>query len=144
MNKDILQDYIDTCALIHEAEDALKRLESRQKDMTKDSVRGSMHDYPYAPKTFVIEGVDYSEDRQQAIHAERRILEERKQRCEQLKLEVDQWMVELPSRIQRIIRYHVFEGLTWAQTAAKLGRKSTAESVRKEWANFRREYFPKK
>lgn len=136
MNKDILQDYIDTCALIHEAEDALKRLESRQKDMTKDSVRGSMHDYPYAPKTFVIEGVDYSDIRQQAIHAERRILEERKQRCEQLKLEVDQWMVELPSRIQRIIRYHYFEGLTWEQTAARIGRKATGEGLRTEMRRF--------
>lgn len=136
MNKDILQDYIDTCALIRESEEALKRLESRQKDMTKDSVRGSMHDFPYAAKTFVVEGVDYSEIRQKAIHAELRIQEERKRRAEQLKLEVDQWMVELPSRIQRIIRYHYFEGMTWEQTAARIGRKATGEGIRQEMRRF--------
>lgn len=136
INKEILSDYIDTCVLIAETEDALRRLKRRQKDMTKDSVRGSMHEFPYAPKTFVVEGVDYSETRQQTIHIEENLLEERKARAEHLKLLVEEWMNTIPSRMQRIIQYHYFEGLTWEQTATKLGRKASGESVRKELKNY--------
>lgn len=136
VTKDILSDYIDTCALIAETEEALKRLKRRQKDVTKDSVRGSMQNFPYAPKTFVVEGVDYSEIRQQSIYMEEKLLEERKARAEQLRIGVEEWMNTVPSRMQRIIRYHYFEGLTWEQTAQKLGRKASGDSVRKELRNF--------
>ena len=136
MDKDILSDYIDTCVLIAETEEALRKLKSRQKSIAKDSVRGSMHEYPYAPKTFVVEGVDYSETRQQTIHIEEKLLEERKVRAEQLRICVEEWMNTIPSRMQRIIRYHYFEGLTWEQTAQKLGRKASGESVRQEMKRF--------
>ena len=136
IGKEILKDYRDACVQISETEDALKRLRRRQKEMTRDSVRGSMHEFPYAPKTFVVEGVDYSETRQQTIHIEEKLLEERKARAEHLKLLVEEWMNTIPIRMQRIIQYHYFEKLTWEQTATKLGRKASGESVRKEFNNY--------
>jgi DNA-directed RNA polymerase specialized sigma24 family protein len=53
-----------------------------------------------------------------------------------LKVEVEQWMNHIPQRMQRIIKYKVFEGLSWSQVAAKLGRKATADSVRMEYLRF--------
>lgn len=136
MKMDILADYIDTCVLIHETEEALERMKNRQKDMAKDSVRGSMHEFPYAPKTYVVEGIDYSETRQRAIYAEEQLLRERKARAEKMKLEVEKWMNTLPSRKQRIIKYKYFDGLSWEQTAQKLGRNATGEGLRQEMRRF--------
>jgi hypothetical protein len=45
-------------------------------------------------------------------------------------------MVTIPARMQRIIRWKLFEGLTWEETAAKLGRKATGDSVKKEFQRF--------
>ena len=45
----------------------------------------------------------------------------------------------LPVRMQRIIRYKVFEGMTWQQVAKKIGRKATEESVKKEFQRFLKE-----
>ena len=42
----------------------------------------------------------------------------------------------VPPRMQRIIRYKVFDGLTWGQVAARMGRKATADSVKKEFQRF--------
>lgn len=44
-----------------------------------------------------------------------------------------------PARMQRIIRYRFFEGLSWEQTADKIGRNTTGESVRKEFERFMKE-----
>ena len=136
INKDILSDYIDTCVLIAETEEAIRKLKSRQEKVVKDSGRGSIQEYPYAPKTFVVEGVDYSETRQQTIHIEEKILEERKARAEQLRIRVEEWMNTIPSRMQRIIRYHYFDGLTWRQTAQKLGSGVSEDSIRMEVKRF--------
>ena len=56
--------------------------------------------------------------------------------AKKLKLEVEQWLNTIPNRMQRIIRYRVFEGLEWKDVAHKIGRKATADSVRMEYANF--------
>ena len=40
--------------------------------------------------------------------------------------------------MQRIIRYKIFEGMTWEQVAVKMGRKATADSVRMEMERFLR------
>ena len=38
--------------------------------------------------------------------------------------------------MQRIIRYRYLEGLTWEQVAMRMGRRATADSVRKELERF--------
>lgn len=38
--------------------------------------------------------------------------------------------------MQRIIRYRVFEKKSWDKVAVMIGRKATAESVRKEYERF--------
>lgn len=46
------------------------------------------------------------------------------------------WMPTVPVRIQTIILYKYIKGLSWEQTADKMGRNATGESVRKEAERF--------
>ena len=39
MDKNILNDYIDACALIRETEQQIRRLKAKQSETTQDSVR---------------------------------------------------------------------------------------------------------
>lgn len=68
--------------------------------------------------------------------------EDSKELCRQreeaaeIKKQVDQWMAGIPIRMQRIVRYKFFEGMTWEETAAKIGRKATGEGIRKDFQRF--------
>ena len=66
-------------------------------------------------------------------------MEERKSHAEQLKTNVEEWLNTIPPRMQRIIKYKVFEELTWQQVARKIGRTATEESVKKEFQRFFKE-----
>ena len=63
-------------------------------------------------------------------------MEERKAAAQAIKLQVEAWMLTIPQRMQRIIRYKIFDEMTWAEVAAKMGRKATADSVRMEFQKF--------
>ena len=67
---------------------------------------------------------------------EEKILEDRREQAQRLKVEVEQWMNHIPQRMQRIIKYRVFEDMSWNEVAAKLGRKASAEGIRKEFDRF--------
>ncbi|MFR1308402.1 MAG: hypothetical protein ACLSCO_05680 [Gallintestinimicrobium sp.] len=64
------------------------------------------------------------------------MLERRKANAEKIKLNVEEWMLTIPARMQRIIRWKFFEGLTWDEVAVKMGRNATGESVKKEFQRF--------
>ena len=137
MDKDILNQYIDACELIKETEDDIRRLKKRRKTIVQASVKGSMHEFPYAAKSFHIEGIPYSVVRDPGqVEQEERLLEERKNHAAEIKVQVDAWMNTIPVRMQRIIRLKVFEKNSWEQVAAKMGRGATGEGVRKEFENF--------
>lgn len=139
MDKTILNEYIDACALIKETEQDIVRLQKRKKTIVIGNVKGSMNDFPYAATHFHVEGIPYtySDDRQ--LRVEEKLLEERKNRAEEIKTQVEAWMNTVPIRMQRIIRYHFFEDLGWEQTADRIGRKATGESVKKEFYRFMKE-----
>ena len=86
--------------------------------------------------TSIIRGIPYDAQDQKALERQEQILEERKATAEVIKLQVEEWLSTVPPRMQRIIRYKVFEGMTWAQVAVRMGRKATADSVRMEFQNF--------
>ena len=60
----------------------------------------------------------------------------RKADARKIKMEVEAWMNVIPVRMQRIIKWKVFGGLTWQQVADKLGNKTTENSVKKEFERF--------
>lgn len=55
MDKNILNDYIDACALIRETEQQIRRLQAKQSETTQDSVRGATRN-PLQSQHFKIEG----------------------------------------------------------------------------------------
>ena len=57
MDKDILKQYIDACEAVKETEEQIRQLRKNRKTVVVDAVKGSMHDFPFAEKTFRTEGL---------------------------------------------------------------------------------------
>ena len=137
MDKEILEQYIDACELIKETEADIRRVKKQRKTIIQDSVKGSMHDFPYAAQSFKIQGMSYTAVRDPgALAAYEELLEERKARAEEIKIQVEAWLNTIPQRMQRIIRFRFFEGLSWGETATRIGRKATADGIRMEFTKF--------
>ena len=136
MDKNILSQYIDACELIKETEEEIKKLNRKKKTVIQTNVSGSNPEFPYNPQHFKIQGTtfNYADDSQ--LRYQKKILEERKSQAEQLKINVEGWLNTIPPRMQRIIKYKVFEELTWQQVARKMGRKATEGSVKMEFQRF--------
>lgn len=64
------------------------------------------------------------------------MLERRMERAEGVKRQVEGWLEGAPLRIQRIIKYKIFEGMQWEQAAARIGRNATGDSIRMELERF--------
>ena len=136
MTKQILTDYIDACELIKETERDIRKL--RKQEIVHDKVSGSNPEFPYQSMNFNVEGaVEISLD-EKHLEKEKELLKQRKKRAEEIKLEVETWMNTIPLRMQRIIRYKIFERDSWERVAIKIGNNVTADSVRMEYYNFMR------
>ena len=137
MDKDIFKQYIDACEAVKETEEQIRRLQKNRKTVVVDAVKGSMHDFPFAEKSFKVTGIAHSVlENPGQLDREELILEERKAAAAQIKSQVEVWLNTISVRMQRIIRYRDFEGLTWRQVAMKMGRRTTEESVKKEYQRF--------
>ncbi|MCI8876460.1 MAG: RNA polymerase subunit sigma-70 [Lachnospiraceae bacterium] len=136
MDKKLLNEYIDACELLKETELELERLEGKIPTMTLDKVTGSMQEFPYIETNIQIEGVVDVGVTSQAILAQKALLQERRRKAEAAKIQVENWMNEIPARMQRIIRYRYFHNLIWEEVADKMGRKATGNSVRMELERF--------
>ena len=132
----ILQEYIDACELIRETEEDIRKLKKKKQTVIQTNVKGSNPDFPYQEQHFRIQGTTftYAEDGQ--LRMEEHLLEERKSRAEAIKNQVEQWMLTIPIRMQRIVRWNIFENNTWEEVATRLGGKATGESARKEFERF--------
>lgn len=140
MEKQILEQYIDACALIRETEADIRRVKKQRKTILNDRVHGSMKEFPYTAQSFKIQGVAYSVVSDPgALEAYERLLGERKAKAEEIKLQVEVWLNTIPQRMQRIIQYAIFQKLSWGAVAGRLGRNATADSVRMEFQRFMEE-----
>lgn len=135
MDKKVLSDYIDACEFIKETEDEIKKLE-KKKQIVHDKVRGSNPDFPYEERSFTLHGTTETLVEAGRLARERQILEEQKAEAEELKLQVEEWMQEIPFRMQRIIRYKYFNRLSWEETAILLKCKGGGEVIRQEFYRF--------
>lgn len=135
MDKNILDQYMDACALIKETEADIQELEKRKRTV-QDSVKGSNPEFPYQAQSFHIEGTAERPEDWSLLAAEQRILADRKANAAKIKTEVEAWMNTIPMRMQRIIKWKIFDGLTWLEVACKLGPKATENSVKKEFERF--------
>lgn len=135
MDKKILEDYIDACAFIKDTEAEIARLE-KKKRYVQDKVRGSNPDWPYEERSFNIGGTTETVQDSAVLAKERQILDEQRRIAMDLKLGVEEWMKEIPFRMQRIIKYKFFNRLSWEEVATLMGKKCTADSVKKEFQRF--------
>lgn len=135
MDKNILDQYMDACALIKETEADIQELKKRKR-VVQDSVKGSNPEFPYQTQSFHIEGTIERTGDWSLLAAEQRILTDRKANAAKIKTEVEAWMNTIPQRIQRIIRFKYFQNLSWEETAELIGKGKSGESTRKELENF--------
>lgn len=137
MDKEILKQYIDACVQIEEAKAEIRKLKKDRKTIEQDIVKGSSHEFPYTAHNFHIEGIKYSVIKDpSSLEEQEKILSQRIENAAAIKLQVEAWMNTIPQRMQRIIKYKIFEENTWAQVAARMGRKATPDKVRMEFNNF--------
>ncbi len=136
MDKNILNDYIDACALVQETERDIRALKKKRKTIIQTNVSGSNPDFPYQPQHFKIEGTTFNYADDSALRWDEGLLERRKANAKKIKLNVEEWMLTIPARMQRIIRWKFLEELTWEEVAVKMGRKATGDSVRLEFQRF--------
>ena len=135
MDKNILDQYMDACALIKETEADIQELKKRKR-VVQDSVKGSNPEFPYQSQSFHIEGTTERTGDWSLLAAEQRILADRKANAANIKTEVEAWMNTIPQRMQRIIRMKIFKNLEWERIADEIGRGATGDSVRKEFERF--------
>ena len=136
MDKAILQEYIDACELVKETEKEIRKLNQKKKTIIQTNVKGSMHEFPYVEQHFKVQGTTFTVKDDSRLRYEEKLLERQKAKAEQIKLQVEEWMLTISSRMQRIVKYRYLEGLSWEQVAAKMGRKATGDSVRMELNKF--------
>ena len=137
MDKQILEQYIDACELIKDTKEEIRKLRKRRSQIQQDSVKGSSHEFPYTLQTYHLEGLGYAAVKNpDELDRMEKLLEERIRNAEKIKRQVEAWLNTVSPRMQRIIRYRIFEELTWVQVAVKMGRKATEEGIRKEFIRF--------
>lgn len=136
MDRRVLEEYIDACENIKDLERDIRKLKKQRRTIIQTNVTGSNPNFPYEKTHFKIAGAQFSYADDSQLRTLERILIDRKAVAEQLKLDVETWINTIPQRMQRIIRYRVFEDMTWEQVATRMGRRATADSVRMEYNNF--------
>ena len=135
MDKKVLSDYIDACEFIKETEAEIKKLEKKRR-IVQDKVKGSNPELPYEERSFSLHGTTETPKEAGRLARERQILETQKAEAEELKLQVEEWMQEIPFRMQRIIRYKFFKELNWEEVATLMKCKGGGETIRKEVQRF--------
>jgi len=109
----LLKQYKDLCREINELENNyIKKLENRN---VSDIVTGSNNEFPYQIMSFKVEGLAHTDKL-------REVLVERKVKCEQLKIKIEEFISNIPdSRTRRIFQYRYIDGLTWQQVSRRIG-----------------------
>lgn len=136
MDKGILQDYVDACELIKETEHDIQKLQHKKKTIIQTNVKGSNPNFPYQEQHFKIQGTPFTYLEDGQLRREEKLLEERKAAAEEKKCQVEEWMLTVPPRIQRIIRFKFFQKLSWGETADRIGRRATEGSIKMEFQRF--------
>lgn len=136
VDKKILEDYIDACAVLEQTEESIKKLKRKQKTIVKTNVEGSNPEWPYEKRHFTIQGTSFTYRDEGQLRIEEQLKERQKKDAAELKLMVEEWMLTIPFRMRRIIEYKFFHELTWEEVAKLMGRKCTGDSLRMEFNNF--------
>ncbi|MCU6762277.1 Uncharacterised protein [uncultured Roseburia sp.] len=135
-NKQVLRNYVDACELVKETEEDIAKLKKKRGWAVSDSVKGPMQDFSYASQSFHIEGTEYTYQDDAKIREEEKLLIQRKEYAEQIKMQAQQLINCAPVRIQRIIRFRCIQRLPWKLVAEKIGNGATEDSIKKEYQRY--------
>ena len=136
--KNILEQYMDACELVKETEKDIQRLKKKRKTIVQ-TVKGSNPEWPYQEQHFKVRGTTFTYADDFQLRMEEKLLEERKANAAKIKREAEAFMNTTPPRIQRIIRFKIFQKMSWDETAQRMGRKATGDSIRMEFDRFMKE-----
>lgn len=136
VDKSILSQYIDACEIIKDTEKEISLLKKKRKTIIQTNVKGSNPDFPYQEQHFKIQGTAFTYGDDSHLRFEENLLKQQQENAERLKMDVEQWMLTITMRMQRIVRYKFFDKNSWGEVADRIGGKATADSVRKEFENF--------
>ena len=131
MDKDILRQYIDACAIVKETEEEIRRIKRQRKTIVQGVVKGSSKEFPYIQYS-VVQDPGH-------LEVEEGLLGQQKANAQDLKLKVEGWMLTIPMRIQRIIRYKIFQKLSWDEVATKMNEGKSGDAYRKQLDDFLKE-----
>lgn len=130
---------MDACELVKETEKDIQRLKKKRKTIVQTNVKGSNPEWPYQEQHFKVQGTTFTYADDFQLRMEEKLLEERKANAAKIKREAEAFMNTTPPRIQRIIRFKIFQKLSWDETAQRMGRKATGDSIRMEFDRFMKE-----
>ena len=116
MTKELLEQYPDICAEIE-----------RLGRPVKDTVSGSLPDFPYTKRTWTIQGIcpdsSYLDD-----------LKAKKQ-------EILEFVQRLDLTEKSIVIYRAIYGFSWPIVAARMGHRYTEQAVKKRYYRILKKYF---
>lgn len=117
--KKLLSQYIDLQQEIKDLEKRIERLSNFKVE--HDVVTGSNSEFPYQPRSFKIEGYNIQDI--DKLNELKDLLVDRKNKCEEMKLEIEKFISSIPdSRTRRIFQYRYIDGLTWLQIAMRMNK----------------------
>lgn len=131
-----LNDYVDAEALYKETVKEMTAIERKKTTIVHDFVKGSSQSWPYTAGNIHISGIQYTPEDEATLKEDEEILKERARKTKETKMLVEHYMLRIPPRMQRIIRYKIFDGESWDTVAAKMGRNATGDSIRMEYNRF--------
>lgn len=123
--KNLLKQYNDLIIEIKDIESRITKLQNKQIKIEFDKVKGSNNEFPYEPRSFTIEGYNYSEadKKEERLIKYNNLLCKRKQKCEDLKLQIEEFIFSIPdSRTRRVFQYRYIENLSWQAIAMRIGK----------------------
>lgn len=85
MDRNVLEQYIDACELVKETEQEIAKIKRQREVILRDSVKGSMHDFPFTEKRIHIQGLpDQVIRKSEQMENRERLLVERKEAAEKI------------------------------------------------------------
>ena len=117
--KKLLTQYTDLQAEIKDLEKRIDKLSNFKVE--HDKVTGSDSEFPYIKRSFTIEG--YNIQNIDRLNELKKLLIDRKSKCEDMKLEIEKFISNIPdSRTRRVFQYRYIDGLTWLQIAMRMNK----------------------
>lgn len=116
-----LKQYPDLRREVRRLEERIKNMATdKVDDMVHDVVTGSAKQIPYQKHAIKISGVDF-EAHQARMSRYYKLLRERKAKCDEQTLKIEEFISTIPdSKIRQIFDYRYIGGCTWTAVATRM------------------------